>query len=132
MQPQQSLIQQLQLRIAEILEDETRKANEHLADPYWSSSGHNIGEDELQAVAFARRVDFKLLESDEGSPNKYADRVLEALEASKPAFRALAPDPDGYGIGTLHDITRRFRELCNQLQIALTARDGNDDERSDQ
>jgi hypothetical protein len=132
MHPQQTLIHHLQLCIAEILGDETRKANEHLANPYWSSSGHNIGQDELQAVAFARRVDFNLLESDEGSAEKYAERVQEALNTCKPDFRALADDPDGYGIGTLHDITRQFREVCTQLQIDLTARDSNDDERSDE
>jgi len=112
--------QDLQKCFADILDDETRKANEHLGNPYWSSSGHNIGQDELQALAFARRVDFHLLDSDEGHAKKYAERVLEALEACKPAFRDLAADPEGYGIGTLHEISRRFTEACTQLQVELT------------
>ena len=42
----------------------------------------------------------------------YAHRLIGDLEAIKAEYRMSEDDPDGYGIGTLHSISRKLEAFA--------------------
>jgi hypothetical protein len=91
------------------LDEEARLAHAHRSDSYYTSSrGRNVGEDEQLAVRYAREIDLLPSADEAGDPGRYAARILRDLESLKAKFRISEEDPDGYGIGTLHTISRKI------------------------
>lgn len=90
------------------LDEESKLAHAHRSDSYYTSSrGRNVGEDEQIAVRYAREIDLQPSADESGDPGRYAARLLGDLESLKAKFRVSEEDPEGYGIGTLHTISRK-------------------------
>jgi hypothetical protein len=89
--------------------EETALASGHMSDPYYTSSrGHNVGRDEMVAVIYAEKIVLTPGAAELGDPVLYANRLIGDLEAIKADYRISEDDPDGYGIGTLHSISRKL------------------------
>jgi hypothetical protein len=81
-------------------------AFEGTSDPYFTSDGHDVGRDETVAILYAQRIDLTPTASELADSALYADRLLSDLEAIKRDYRSSEDDPEGYGIGTLHSLSR--------------------------
>lgn len=102
-------IAEIQQHFREALAEEIELAYAHQSDPHYTSSrGHNIGHDEMVAVIYAEKIVLAPSESESGDPLSYAHRLLGDLEAIKADYRIAEDDPDGYGIGTLHSLSRKL------------------------
>lgn len=89
--------------------EETALAYAHQSDSYYTSSrGHNVGHDEMVAVIYAEKIVLTPSAAESGDPVSYAHRLIDDLEAIKADYRISEDDPDGYGIGTLHSISRKL------------------------
>jgi hypothetical protein len=106
-------IAEIQDEFQEALDEETELAQAHKTDPYYTSSrGHNIGHDEMVAVTYAERILLTPSAAELRDPAAFAARLLADLEAIKAAYRTAEDDPDGYGIGTLHSISRKLEPFA--------------------
>ena len=86
---------------------ESALAYRHICDPYYTSSnGHDVGRDETVAILYAQRIDLTPKASELADSARYADRLLIDLETIKRDYRSSEDDPAGYGIGTLHSLSR--------------------------
>lgn len=85
---------------------ESALAYRHTSDPYFTSDGHDVGRDETVAILYAQRIDLTPTASELADSALYADRLLSDLEAIKRDYRSSEDDPEGYGIGTLHSLSR--------------------------
>lgn len=119
-EPEHPAIAELQARYQAALATETALAFKHRSDPYWSSGGHNIGDDELSAVEYAQGLDLVSAAVERGDPIRYGMGLLKDLESIKDRYRLNERDPDGYGIGTLHSIAREMRAACTDLESSVT------------
>ncbi|QWG23537.1 hypothetical protein KMZ93_00860 [Bradyrhizobium sediminis] len=107
------LIAEIQDQFREALAEETALACAHQSDSYYTSSrGHNIGHDEMVAVVYAEKIALAPSAAESGDPVSYAHRLLGDLEAIKAEYRIAEDDPDGYGIGTLHSISRKLEAFA--------------------
>ena len=107
------LIAEIQDQYREALAEETALARAHQSDSYYTSSrGHNVGHDELVAVVYAEKIALAPSAAESGDPVGYANRLLGDLEAIKADYRIAEDDPDGYGIGTLHSISRKLEAFA--------------------
>jgi len=99
---------------------EARAGQEHLQDPYWHDTltGHSVGQDELDAVGYARQVRLTPSPSEQRKPVTYVNRLAQDFEVLKLRFRRDEPDPDGYGIGTLHAVTNALFQKARELGIS--------------
>ena len=91
---------------------------DHCADVHWTDgqTGHNVGQDELQATRF---IDALPLAPNQEAPAEYAERVLRTLNEARARFRAIEPDPDGYGSGTFGEVIAGIETRCETLRIVL-------------
>lgn len=117
-------VQEIKERFESAGREEADLAQRHKIDSYYTDSltGHNIGDDELTAVGYVRRIELLPSAKEEGSPVAYLLRLLEDLENTKSAFRSLETDVDGYGIGTLHSLTQKLLDDFGEQYIPLTIR----------
>lgn len=89
------------------IDQETIVASNHISDSYYTSSrGRNVGRDEMMAVVFAKKLALTPSVTEVADPLQYAKRLIADLEVIKSDYRASEDDPDGFGIGTLHGISR--------------------------
>ncbi len=88
--------------LGRLVDAEIAKARERLATPFWSSNGHNVGADQLEAAKFARAAGGDFCAYDD--PKEYAVSVLQRLRELKQSYDRAYPDPDGYGAGAFHTI----------------------------
>lgn len=89
------------------LDQESALGSQHRLDSYYTTSrGHNIGKDELIAVLRAQTLDLMPTEAEHDDVVLYANRLLADLEIIKQNYRTSEEDPEGYGIGTLHSLSR--------------------------
>ncbi|QWG13345.1 hypothetical protein KMZ29_00910 [Bradyrhizobium sediminis] len=107
------LIAEIQDQFREALAEETALARAHQSDSYYTSArGHNVGHDEMVAVVYAEKIVLAPSAAESGDPVSYANRLLGDLEAIKADYRIVEDDPDGYGIGTLHSISRKLEAFA--------------------
>lgn len=100
-------VTEIQNALRRAIDEETALAYRHTSDSYYTSAdGHNVGRDETVAVLYAQGIVLVPAPSELADPASYADRLLADLEAIKQNYRSSEDDPDGYGIGTLHSISR--------------------------
>jgi hypothetical protein len=114
------LAHQVRAKFKEALDEERVIAEAHMRDPRFKSplgSGPNVGHWELVAVRYASDIDLDPKPEDLDNVGSYVDRLLRELEEVKRRFRALEQDDDGFGIGTLHNLTRRLREQVPEHAI---------------
>jgi len=99
---------------------EARAGREHLQDPYWRDAftGHSVGQDEIDAVGYARQMRLTPSPSEQRKPVTYVNRLAQDFEVLKLRFRRDEPDPDGYGIGTLHAVTNALFRKARELGIS--------------
>ena len=89
------------------LDEESALGSRHRMDSFYTSSrGHNIGKDELIAVIRARELVLTPTEAERADTVLYTNRLLADLEVIKQTYRVSEEDPEGYGIGTLHSLSR--------------------------
>lgn len=107
----------IRTRFEDALNEEEQLGWQHKADSYYTdpSTGHNVGADELRAVGHARSIHLDATDVEIQNPARYLARLLDDLEEIKCVFRAQESDPDGYGIGTLHSISKKLRESFDGL-----------------
>ncbi|WP_372706271.1 hypothetical protein [Brevundimonas sp.] len=92
-----------------------------LASSHWSSGGGcNVGRDVLEAKAIAQGLLVRLLARRPASKRPFSEMV-EALDTLIDARRNSDGDPDGYGLGTLHEIQRDMAELALAESVARSA-----------
>lgn len=102
-------IADIQALYRKAIAEETALASGHISDPYYTSSrGHNVGRDEMVAVIYAEKIVLTPGAAELGDPVLYANRLIGDLEAIKADYRISEDDPDGFGIGTLHSISRKL------------------------
>jgi hypothetical protein len=96
-------------------------ASEHIADSYWTDgrTGHNVGEDEIQAVRFLEAIDLAPGPDEAEAPDSYAARLWRSLNASRSRFRSIELDPDGYGLGTFGEVIAALEKQCDLMGIDL-------------
>ena len=105
----QQLIAEIQEQYRKAIAEETALAYGHRSDPHYTSSrGHNVGQDEMVAVVYAEKIVLTPTAAELGDPVSYANRLIDDIEAIKADYRKSEDDPDGYGIGTLHSISRKL------------------------
>jgi len=105
-------IQFVDRAFSRILDHELAAGHAHVNDSrYTDSSLHNIGKDELAAVACARALNLHPSDGEMDEYDRYVDRVLGDLERMKDRFRLEQDDPHGYGIATLHGISRKLTAI---------------------
>ena len=105
----QHVIAAIREQYREALDQETALACAHRSDPHYTSArGRNVGQDEMVAVIYAEKITLTPSAAESGDPAAYARRLLDDLEAIKAEYRIAEDDPDGYGIGTLHSISRKL------------------------
>jgi len=89
------------------LDQESALGSRHRLDSFYTSSrGHNIGKDELIAVLRARELVLTPTDAERDNAVLYVNRLLADLEVIKQVYRNSEEDPEGYGIGTLHSLSR--------------------------
>lgn len=109
----QRVIAEIQQHYRKAIAEETALAHGHQSDPYYTSSrGHNVGHDEMVAVVHAEKIALAPSAAELGDPVSYANRLIADLEAIKADYRISEEDPDGYGIGTLHSISRKLEPFA--------------------
>jgi hypothetical protein len=110
-----SQIRTLQEYYAAVLLEEASAAAAHRNDPYFTNSrGHNVGQDEILAIVYAREINLKPTEDESSNAGTYACRILRDLEKLKEKYRLNEVDPDGYGIATLHSISSKLLLFSDQ------------------
>jgi hypothetical protein len=108
----ENIIAEIQDHFREAIAVETALAYRHKSDSYYTCSrGHNVGQDEMLAVVYAEKIVLAPSAAESGDPVSFARRLLGDLEAIKAEFRISEDDPDGYGIGTLHSISRKLESF---------------------
>lgn len=113
----QQRIAEIQDHFRQALAEETALAYGRQTDPYYASlRGHNVGQDEMMAVIYAEKIVLAPSGAESGDPVSYANRLLGDLEAIKAEYRISEDDPDGYGIGTLHSISRKLESFGRARQ----------------
>jgi len=110
-------IAQVQQHYWAILSKETAAALQHRSNPYWSSGGHNIGDDELCAIEYARNISLTPDSIENGNPALYGIRLLRKLESTKESYIASQRDPEGFGIATLCTIAREMNMICRDMDL---------------
>ena len=109
----QHIIAEIQDHYRKAIAEETALACAHQSDPYYTSSrGHNVGHDEMVAVIYAEKIVLTPSAAESGDPVSYANRLIDDLEAIKADYRISEDDPDGYGVGTLHSISRKLEAFA--------------------
>jgi hypothetical protein len=102
-------LQRIRTAYAQILGGELSSSQAHRKDYRFSiSSGHNLGEDEYSAVQWARTLKLKPSTDEMKDYEQYVNRVLGDIEKMKEQFRLQELDPEGFGIATLHGISRKL------------------------
>jgi hypothetical protein len=96
---------------------ESKMAYEHRSDNYYTSNGRNISQDEYAAIHYAGKINLAPSEEETADPRKFALRLLSDLEAIKADFRISENDPHGFGIGTLHTISRKLTAFVESLGV---------------
>jgi hypothetical protein len=95
--------------------NEGATAQRHQADIHFTTSrGRNLAEDEYLALHYALRLSLAPAESEVGDPEQYLLRLMRELEVQKDDFRRNEEDPEGFGIATLHGLSRvleQFRQV---------------------
>lgn len=87
----------------------------HLGDSYWtdSSTGHNIGKDELAATQMLRAICDDPAAQGHDDPELYAQWLLQCLEVAASRYRSDHSNPDGYGIATIGMVERNLRKFSD-------------------
>jgi hypothetical protein len=111
----QSPVESVRQFYRDALNAESDLAFKHRSDSYYTSNGRNISQDEFAAVVYAGKIDLTPSAGESGDARKYAARLLADLEIIKADFRASEEDPDGFGIGTLHTISRKLAAFAEKL-----------------
>jgi hypothetical protein len=102
-------LQRIRTAYAQILGIELSNSQAHKKDYRFSiSSGHNVGEDEYLAVQWARALKLEPSPDEMKKYDRYVSRVVSDIEKIKEKFRLQEFDPEGYGIATLHEISRKL------------------------
>jgi len=92
-----------------------------LASSHWTSGGgRNVGMDVLEAQAVAQNLLVRVL-ARRPPFRRPLSEMVEALDALIDARRNADGDPDGYGLGTLHEIQRDIAELALAESVARSA-----------
>lgn len=92
-----------------------------LASSHWiSGGGRNVGMDVLEAQAVAQNLLVRVL-ARRPPFRRPLSEMVEALDALIDARRNADGDPDGYGLGTLHEIQRDIAELALAESVARSA-----------
>ena len=68
----------------------------------------------MVAVTYAERIVLTPSVAERGDPAAYTRRLLDDLEAIKADYRISEDDPDGYGIGSLHSISRKLESFTRR------------------
>lgn len=89
-----------------------RESNSNFA----SLNGRNISRDERIALIYAKNILLEPESSELANPSTYAKRLLRDLENIKAKYRASEDDPDGFGIGTLHSISRAIEPYAESTK----------------
>lgn len=111
----QDIIAEIQNHYRAAIAEEAALASAHRTDPYYTSSrGHNVGQDEMVAVIYAEKIVLTPSAGERGDSAAYARRLLDDLEAIKADYRTSEDDPDGYGIGSLHSISRKLEPFTRR------------------
>jgi len=123
----QQIIAEIQELYRTAVGAETALAFDHKSDPYYTSSrGHNVGRDEMMAVIYAEKIVLTPSAAEFSDPLLYVNRLVADIEVIKADYRVAEDDPDGYGIGTLHSISRKlepFFETARCLSSGAHSRD---------
>ena len=102
-------IAKIQQRYQAVLLEEAGIADAHLSNgTFMTSRGRNVGSDELIAVHYAGEIKLTPSADELTDAPQYLRRLLDDLEAIKSRFRVSEDDPEGFGIGTLHSISRKM------------------------
>jgi|GEM_PF-6663963 len=96
----------LDYQVYRVLRKEHEDARDKRSSGFWSSGGHNVGKDVLEAVMDAEASLSQLPESD-----LRLHKALAVLVAAREEYRIKAWDPDGFGVATYHQIIRGFESL---------------------
>jgi hypothetical protein len=111
----QEVIAEIQVHYRAAIAEEAALALAHQSDPYYTSwRGHNVGQDEMVAVTYAEQIILTPSVAELGDPAAYTRRLLDNLEAIKADYRIAEDDPDGYGIGSLHSISRKLESFTRR------------------
>ena len=109
--------QRLEARLSELVEAQLNDGKKRANDRYWSSEGHNVGNDVIAAASLAKRA-FRAVAANE-SLASYAAAMLEALADSKLSFSRSYDDPDGFGAATFHELGRDLFAEAQALGATL-------------
>lgn len=110
MKPDQ--VSKIQQAFQDAILRESAAAEKHRSDPQFTTSrGWNLSHDEMLAVVYAQRLKLAPAPNEIDDPAQYLDRLLRELETQKQDFRASEEDPEGYGIATLHGLSRVLEEF---------------------
>ena len=94
---------------------ESKVAHEHRSSHYFTTSrGHNVGRDEQLALTYAQQLRLAPLPEEINDCSVYLKRLLDELETQKRDFRASEEDPEGFGIATLHGLSRVLEAFAKQ------------------
>ena len=111
----QEIIAEIQVLYRAAIDEEAALALAHQSDPYYTSwRGHNVGQDEMVAATYAEQIILAPSVAELGNPDAYVRRLLDNLEAIKADYRISEDDPDGYGIGSLHSISRKLESFTRR------------------
>jgi hypothetical protein len=117
---QQDEIRQVRLAFEAALGIESKVAHEHRSSHYFTTSrGHNVGRDEQLALIYAQRLRLTPLPEEIDDCSAYLKRLLDELETEKRNFRASEEDPEGFGIATLHGLSRVLEGFAKRAAQAL-------------
>lgn len=107
-------LQRIRTVYAQILDDELSTSQAHRKDDrFSSSSGHNVGKDEYSAVQWARTLKLEPSNDEMKKYTRYISRILDDIEKIKEEFRLQEADPEGFGIATLHGISRKLTAVLS-------------------
>ena len=103
-------VSKIQQAFRTALSNESASAHRHQSDVHFTTSrGRNVGEDEHLALVYAQRL--KLAPEPGEESEQYLLRLLRKLEAQKQDFRLNEEDPEGFGVATLHGLSRVLEQF---------------------